>query len=205
MRAAPAPLPARERHGGAPGRGRIRGAGRGVFRHPVSRQRGAQNSACLGRAVPLARAGSAHQRQHRHRRLPGRRRRSCRLAQACRHRHVPRQGAGQGHLPVLHGGGQSAQRPRLALESGLRRALERREFEVYYQPKVDAGSGRIVGAEALPRWNHPDMGLVPPGQFIPMGRRRPASSCPSGRGCCARCAGRTAPGRTPTCRPSASR
>lgn len=57
---------------------------------------------------------------------------------------------------------------RLSLENGIRRGLERQEFEVYYQPQVDGHSGQIVGAEALVRWNHPDRGLVYPGQFIPV-------------------------------------
>ncbi len=47
---------------------------------------------------------------------------------------------------------------RLEMESGLRRALEREEFVVYYQPKVDLASGAIISAEALLRWNHPDWG-----------------------------------------------
>ena len=57
---------------------------------------------------------------------------------------------------------------RLALESALGHALERREFLLHYQPKVDIRSGRIVGAEALLRWNHPDLDLVAPSQFIPL-------------------------------------
>jgi diguanylate cyclase (GGDEF)-like protein/PAS domain S-box-containing protein len=57
---------------------------------------------------------------------------------------------------------------RLSLENGIRRALKREEFEVYYQPQVDAQSGRVVGAEALVRWNDPDRGLVSPGEFIPL-------------------------------------
>ena len=55
------------------------------------------------------------------------------------------------------------------LESRLRHALEREEFVLFYQPKVDlAGDGELVGAEALIRWNDPGIGLVPPGVFIPV-------------------------------------
>ena len=57
---------------------------------------------------------------------------------------------------------------RLALENSLRKALERDEFVLYYQPKVDLMTDSIVGAEALVRWVHADMGMVPPVQFIPL-------------------------------------
>ncbi len=57
---------------------------------------------------------------------------------------------------------------RLQMESGLRRALEREEFVVWYQPKLDLDSDRVVGAEALLRWQHPERGIVPPGEFIPI-------------------------------------
>lgn len=57
---------------------------------------------------------------------------------------------------------------RMSLESNLRRALEREEFSLSYQPQIDTQTGRIVGMEALLRWNHFDMGLVSPGKFIPV-------------------------------------
>ncbi len=57
---------------------------------------------------------------------------------------------------------------RLAMESDLRRALERNEFLLHYQPKVDIASGRIAGMEALVRWQPPGRALIPPAQFIPL-------------------------------------
>jgi diguanylate cyclase (GGDEF)-like protein len=57
---------------------------------------------------------------------------------------------------------------RLELESDLRRALERGEFSLHYQPKVEISSGLITGVEALLRWKHPLRGLVPPLDFIPL-------------------------------------
>ena len=54
----------------------------------------------------------------------------------------------------------------VSLEKRLRLALERREFEVYYQPQIDIDRKRIVGAESLLRWNHPEEGLLPPQQFL---------------------------------------
>ncbi len=55
---------------------------------------------------------------------------------------------------------------RLSLESGLRRALERGQFELHYQPIVDVDTGRAVAAEALVRWRHPQRGLIAPGEFV---------------------------------------
>ena len=57
---------------------------------------------------------------------------------------------------------------RLTLENQLRQALERHEFVLHYQPKVNTASGVLMGAEALLRWNDPRTGLVPPGRFIPI-------------------------------------
>jgi Amt family ammonium transporter len=55
---------------------------------------------------------------------------------------------------------------RLDLETELRRAIEREEFRLHYQPVVEVSTGRITGFEALIRWAHPERGLVPPGEFI---------------------------------------
>jgi diguanylate cyclase (GGDEF)-like protein len=57
---------------------------------------------------------------------------------------------------------------RQSIEESLRRALERQEFALHYQPKIDLRSGAITGAEALIRWNHPARGWMPPGDFIPV-------------------------------------
>ena len=57
---------------------------------------------------------------------------------------------------------------RLAMESSLRRAVERNEFQLHYQPKLDLRTGAIAGVEALVRWQHPDWGMVSPAQFIPL-------------------------------------
>lgn len=57
---------------------------------------------------------------------------------------------------------------RLALTGDLRQALANREFELYYQPKIDLNTGMLVGVEALSRWPHPHMGFVSPDEFIPI-------------------------------------
>jgi diguanylate cyclase (GGDEF)-like protein len=57
---------------------------------------------------------------------------------------------------------------RQLIEEGLRRALERQEFALHYQPIIDLRTGSITGAEALLRWTHPTLGPVPPDQFIPV-------------------------------------
>ncbi|MEO5343863.1 MAG: EAL domain-containing protein [Gammaproteobacteria bacterium SHHR-1] len=57
---------------------------------------------------------------------------------------------------------------RLQLETALRLAVANEEFVVYYQPQIDMAQNRIVGAEALVRWQHPSMGLVSPARFIPI-------------------------------------
>ena len=59
-------------------------------------------------------------------------------------------------------------RQRFSLESSLRRAIEREEFVVYFQPKININSWQVSGAEALVRWNHPEKGLISPAEFIPL-------------------------------------
>lgn len=56
----------------------------------------------------------------------------------------------------------------LSLESSLRQALAQNEFQVYYQPQVDLQTRQIVGAEALVRWQHPELGFIHPSRFIPL-------------------------------------
>jgi diguanylate cyclase (GGDEF)-like protein len=57
---------------------------------------------------------------------------------------------------------------RLAVETALRHALEAKQFELHYQPRVDVRTGSIVGLEALARWEHPELGTIPPEVFIPV-------------------------------------
>lgn len=59
-------------------------------------------------------------------------------------------------------------RERLLVESNLRRAIEREQLFLNYQPIIDLASGELVGAEALLRWRHPELGMVPPDRFIPV-------------------------------------
>ncbi|MGP1683916.1 MAG: EAL domain-containing protein, partial [Giesbergeria sp.] len=69
---------------------------------------------------------------------------------------------------ALEGGGSDATSTRQQLEADVRRALLCHEFLLHYQPKVSCKSGRIIGVEALIRWQHPSRGLVSPGEFIPL-------------------------------------
>ncbi len=75
---------------------------------------------------------------------------------------------GKARYQVFDSGMQDRITDRLKLENDLRRALERNEFRVYYQPVVALDTGRIVDMEALVRWEHPEQGLVPPSEFVPL-------------------------------------
>ncbi|MFN8629157.1 MAG: EAL domain-containing protein [Chloroflexota bacterium] len=76
-------------------------------------------------------------------------------------------GLGKGRWRVYDPQAHLASAKRLVLESELRRAVERQQFALHYQPVRDFRSGEIVGSEALLRWNHPKRGIVMPGEFIP--------------------------------------
>jgi diguanylate cyclase (GGDEF)-like protein/PAS domain S-box-containing protein len=75
---------------------------------------------------------------------------------------------GKARYEVFDASMQAHALERLQLENDLRHAIERGDLRVYYQPIVSLGSGHVVGAEALLRWQHPEHGFVPPGQFIPL-------------------------------------
>jgi diguanylate cyclase (GGDEF)-like protein/PAS domain S-box-containing protein len=75
---------------------------------------------------------------------------------------------GRKQLQFFQSGMESYSAKRIEMERYLRYALEHNEFRLFYQPQVNLGSGHIVGAEALLRWQRPGVGLVPPDQFIPL-------------------------------------
>jgi EAL domain-containing protein (putative c-di-GMP-specific phosphodiesterase class I) len=79
---------------------------------------------------------------------------------------VKDQGRGQFTFYTSEMEGQSLER--MKLEHHLRRAVERGELRLYYQPKVDVAKGLLIGCEGLVRWMHPERGMVSPGEFIPL-------------------------------------
>lgn len=60
---------------------------------------------------------------------------------------------------------------RLTLETELHRALENKDFVLHFQPQVNIKNNEIIGLEALCRWNHPNRGIVSPGEFIPLAEK----------------------------------
>lgn len=77
-------------------------------------------------------------------------------------------GQGRGRYEMFDTAMLARAMTRLELENDLRKALERQEFSIHYQTILELGSERIIGFEALLRWQHPTRGLVSPGEFIPM-------------------------------------
>src|SRR5262249_41507616 len=77
-------------------------------------------------------------------------------------------GQGKARYEVFDSAMRERALARLQLETELRRALENREFHLNYQPIYTLGSGRIMGFEALLRWQHPERGLVSPSEIIPV-------------------------------------
>ena len=75
---------------------------------------------------------------------------------------------GRNNYQFYHSGINSQASELLRLENRLHHALDRREFTVYYQPQVNTSTGEITKMEALVRWKHPELGLVPPAKFIPL-------------------------------------
>ncbi|QJC53315.1 EAL domain-containing protein [Paenibacillus albicereus] len=75
---------------------------------------------------------------------------------------------GKNHYKWFDGTEEAGAAELMELRNGLRRALERGEFELHYQPQIEAASGRLTGLEALLRWNHPRFGQVSPQKFIPL-------------------------------------
>ncbi|WP_374673657.1 putative bifunctional diguanylate cyclase/phosphodiesterase [Ideonella sp.] len=75
---------------------------------------------------------------------------------------------GRGTYRFFAAGMQQRSVRQLELEAALRRATEREELLLHYQPQVDARTGAVLGVEALVRWRHPDLGMVSPGEFIPL-------------------------------------
>ena len=77
-------------------------------------------------------------------------------------------GSGKNNYQFFAADMSTAPLAHMMLENALRHALQRAEFELYYQPKVHASTERIFGMEALLRWNHPELGVIGPARFIPL-------------------------------------
>ena len=75
---------------------------------------------------------------------------------------------GSGRVTFFSSQSATAARERFSIEQGLRHAIGREQLSMCYQPVVDLQLGRVIGAEALLRWNHPELGSVPPSEFIPI-------------------------------------
>jgi diguanylate cyclase (GGDEF)-like protein/PAS domain S-box-containing protein len=91
-----------------------------------------------------------------------------RLADIAMYRAKQEGGAEGDHVAFYSQDMNQGMQERMRIETGLRQALSNSELLLHYQPKFDIASGLIIGAEALVRWRHPQRGLVPPAEFIPL-------------------------------------
>ncbi|MFC0170604.1 putative bifunctional diguanylate cyclase/phosphodiesterase [Pseudoduganella danionis] len=91
-----------------------------------------------------------------------------RLADIAMYRAKQEGGAEGDHVAFYSQDMNQGMQERMRIETGLRHALSNGELLLHYQPKFEIASGRIIGAEALVRWRHPQRGLVPPAEFIPL-------------------------------------
>lgn len=80
--------------------------------------------------------------------------------------------AGKKQFPILFGEMNTVSLERLLIENSLRHAIERAQLVVFYQPQVDSRTGKIVGAEALLRWRHPQLGMIPLAVLSPSRKKR---------------------------------
>ncbi|MEB3289364.1 MAG: EAL domain-containing protein [Leptolyngbya sp.] len=84
--------------------------------------------------------------------------------------------SGKNGYHLFEGNGEPGDRHGPASLDQLRQALTQKQFELYYQPKVNMGTGQVLGAEALIRWQHPDRGLLLPAQFLPILAEHPMAT-----------------------------
>ena len=101
---------------------------------------------------------------------------------------------GPGAFQVFDDGMHARALARLRLETELRRAIERAEFRLHYQPIVSLATGRLVAFEGLLRWEHPDRGLLMPDDFLPLAEETGHDPARSANGRCRRAAARCASG-----------
>src|SRR5690606_16714529 len=74
----------------------------------------------------------------------------------------------RGEYAVYHPEMQEKALELILLENELRKAIQLEQFHLDYQPKIDFSANKLIGMEALVRWNHPDLGRIPPNKFIPL-------------------------------------